>query len=83
MVFVKPMFTTTKVLNIQDHRIPQDVRDVLFGLAPDQAFNGCYFDIAPDILLEYDDQERYEPVYKWLVENGAQPDEYILIRFWW
>lgn len=83
MVFVRPMFQTYKVFNIQDDRIPLMIKNALADLAPDQAYNGCFFDVCPDILLEYDNQEVYEPVYKWFVENGVQPDEYVLIRYWW
>jgi len=63
---------TMKVFDCQD--MPADVRKEFFDNSEANQ-NDCY--------VSFDTEERECSVTKWLMENGAEKDEEVLINHWW
>lgn len=74
----------TKVFDCQD--MPDDVREAIFDLFMDNnAGNDCYVDYTVGVpMCEVDTLSCSEiTLNDWLVSQGAQPVEHVLIKHWW
>ena len=67
------MFKLRKVFDCQD--MPEEIK---------QNFFERYHRSSNDVFIDFficDIKEN--PVMQWLVDNGAEKDEMILIKYWW
>ncbi len=68
------MYKTIKVFDCQD--MPETTKNEFF----DSWDNGKY---GNDCIVEWFDDEDESPVTKWLLSNGAERNETVLIKHWW
>lgn len=75
------MFKMMKVFDCQS--MSKDVRDVFFS-RQEGGCNDCY--VAWTVQPYYTEDgrnEEYCKVDEWLIQNGADTDEVVLINHWW
>lgn len=85
------MYKTMKVFDCQEG-MPENVKKVFFELHSDRG-NNCYIkqEVMPETYLDEADNgaetvvacDDYTILDAWLLENGANVGEYVLINHWW
>lgn len=67
------MYWEVKAFDCQD--MPDDIRSLFFSNNPD-GHNDTYVSFCVNRRGE-------DLVSDWLLDNGATPDETVMIKFWW
>lgn len=82
----EPQFTMKKVFDCQD--MPKEIKRAFFEYM--EKGNDCYVALFIEEDLEEDElgeipffSKEYNRLIKWLLENGAEDGEEVLIRHWW
>lgn len=83
------MYELYKVFDYQ--KMPKEVKSAAFSVIDDcstNICNGMYFDWSEFLdVTEKDYDEEYVMKFKvtndWLFENGATPQDKVLINYWW
>lgn len=72
-------FKMMKIFDCQD--MPHDIMKLFFSRYDDgQTGNNCYADWTTEV---WDMNDPFLEVSKWLVENGAEVDEEVIVKHWW
>jgi hypothetical protein len=80
------MYEMRKVFDCQN--MPNDVRTKFF-VEMCECSNDCYVSWWPQTATFVDDDGTTQPnedhtiVDAWLLDNGAEPDECVLVQHWW
>jgi hypothetical protein len=82
------LMTLMKVFDCQD--MPDDIKKIFFDIMEPRfkalmLGNDCYvdFDIDFEEPESIDESDKLLMIQKWLLENGAELDDTVLINYWW
>lgn len=80
--WISPPPTTMEVRKVFDStKMPDDVRDAMVTYFDDW---GLPNDVYIDWHFSYaEDEDKVKCINSWLLENGANSDETVLIKYWW
>lgn len=75
----KTVYSTAKVFDWL--KMPKDVKDIFKAYADNYDYRNDSY-VVWDINEEHDD-ESFALVDKWLLDNGAEEGDFVLILYWW